>query len=50
MGTLWVPIWAGCPTQPINGDRGPKGLLVPIIGTLRVPLTLKKRYDAWVSR
>ena len=19
MGTLWVPIWAGCPTQPING-------------------------------
>ena len=39
MGTHRVPIWAGCPTQPINGDRGPKGLLVPIWGPRGSPLS-----------
>ena len=43
MGTLWVPIWGGCPTHPINGAGAQRASLLHM-GTQRVPIEKKKKW------
>ena len=45
MGTLWVPIWGGCPTHPINGAGAQRASLLHM-GTQRVPIEKKKNASA----